>query len=151
MDRAAFGMHGEGVGEDQRGAAFERRMMHGDRDHAAERQAAKVSAGDSERVHRRQDRGGIIVTRRALARRVAIAIARIIEGDRAAGLAEMVELRMPHRFVRADAVEEDDRSGFAAAGFEIAERSAVAQSDAGHALHLGSVGEPALALAPWRG
>ena len=42
-----------------------RRMMHRDRDHPAERQAADVRAVDAQRVHRRQDRRGEIVARGA--------------------------------------------------------------------------------------
>ena len=55
-----------------------------DRDHAAERQPADMRAVDAELAHRREDRGGIIVARRALGRRVAVAIAGIIERDGAA-------------------------------------------------------------------
>ena len=115
-------MDGEGVGEDQRGAAVRRGVVHRDGDHSAERQAADVRAVDAELVHRRQDRRGIIVAGRAFGRGVAVAVAGIVERDRAARPAEMVELRPPHGFVGADAVEEDDRRRVAAARFLVADR-----------------------------
>ena len=43
-----------------------RGVVHGDGDDSAERQAADVCAVDAERVHRGQDRGGIIVARGAV-------------------------------------------------------------------------------------
>ena len=52
----AVGMDREAVGDDQRGAALGRGGMHGDGDHAAQRQAADMGALDAERVHRGEDR-----------------------------------------------------------------------------------------------
>ena len=86
-----------------------RGMVHRDGDDSAQRQAADVGALDLQRVHRGEDGGGEIVVVGLAVRRIAFAIARIIEGDGVARAAEMIELRPPHRFVRADAVEEDDR------------------------------------------
>ncbi len=86
-------MDGERIGEDQRGAALGRGVMHRDRDHAAQRQAADMRAIDAELAHRGQDRGGIIVARGVLARGVAVAVAGIVEGDGAALVPEMDQLR----------------------------------------------------------
>ena len=84
-------------------------MVHRDGDHPAQRQAADMRSVDLQRVHRGEDRGGEIVVVGLAVGRVAVAIAGIVEGDGVARRAEMLELRPPHRLVRADAVEEDDR------------------------------------------
>ena len=84
-------------------------MVHRDGDNPAERQAAEVGLADLQSVHCSEDRGGKIVVVRLAVRWIAFAVARVIEGDGVARAAEMIELRPPHRFVRADAVEEDDR------------------------------------------
>ena len=66
VDRLSVGMDREGVGEDQRRAALGRGVMHRDRDHAAQRQAADMRAIDAERLIAGKDRGGIIVARGVL-------------------------------------------------------------------------------------
>src|SRR5260221_10950868 len=91
-----------------------------------------MGLGNSERIDPGQDRRGIIVAGGASWRGVAVAVARIIERDRAARAAEMIELRVPHGFVRADALEEHDRRRRASAAFHIAQRLAVADREAGH-------------------
>ena len=96
VDRLAVGMDGETVGNDQRGAAVRRRGMHGDGDDAAQRQAADVRPVDAQRIHRREDRAAKS-SRVAPSTKLAFAIARIVEGDRPPGRAEMVELRRARR------------------------------------------------------
>ena len=76
---------------------------------------------NAERVKRRMNGFGIIVARGAGGRRVAVAITGIIERNRAALAAEMRELRVPHAFVGADAVEEDDRRRIAAPSLNISD------------------------------
>src|SRR5690349_2972679 len=77
---------------------------------------------DAESMHRRVDGFGIIVAGRGLGRGVAVAVAGIIESDGAPRPAEVGKLRMPDRFVGADAVEEDDGDGVPAARLLIADR-----------------------------
>src|SRR5437763_1053270 len=107
-------------------------MVERDRDDAAEREATDVRVLDAEFAHGREDRRRIIVAARAVGRRIAVAIAGIVERDSAPAAAEMLELRPPHRFVRSDAVEEDDRDRAAAPGLVIAERDSEGGCDAGH-------------------
>ena len=125
-------MSRERIGEDQRRAGFGIGMGHGDGHHAAQRQPADMRAINAKRLHRRQDGGGIIVAGRAFGRRLALAIAGIVERDRAPLVREMLELRMPDGAVRADAVEEDDRHALAVAGFVIADRQSEAGWNARH-------------------
>jgi hypothetical protein len=123
-------------------------MVHGDRDDTAERQAADVGAVDPERLHRRQERRGVIVARRLLGRGVAVAVAGIVERDRAARLAKMVELWPPDGLVGTDSVEEDEGSRLAAADLLVTDVVAVAGAHFRHASHLGR--EPPAALASRR-
>ena len=62
---------------------------------------------DLQRVERCQRGVGEVVARCAIAR-VAFAIPRIVDRDRAPRLAEVCQLRMPHALVRADPMEEQD-------------------------------------------
>ena len=55
-----------------------------------------------------------------------------IEGDSTPLLAEVIELRAPNRFVRTDAVEENDWRPFGAARLGITDLIASAGSDPGH-------------------
>src|SRR6185369_9038193 len=76
---------------------------------------------------------------------VAFAIARIIERDRAPLAGKMLELQPPNRFVRTNAVEEDNRQMFAAAGLLIADLDSQTRLDAPHHPYLGTMAPPALA------
>ena len=82
IDRLAIGMVGESVGQDQRRDALRPGGVHRHRHNSAEREAADMRALDSELGHRRKDDCSIIVARHAFVRRVAVAVARIIERDR---------------------------------------------------------------------
>src|SRR5438270_13761772 len=96
VDGEPIGVSGESIGENQRGAAARVGVVHGDDDDSAEREAADVGSVHSELVHRGDDGVGIIVARGALWGGVAVAVARIIERDRPAGAAKMVELGVPN-------------------------------------------------------
>ena len=87
---------------------------------------------DPELGHRGEDRGGIIVARRVLGDRVAVAIAGIVERDRPPLVPEMDQLAEPNRAVRPDPVEEDDRGLHALAGFIVADRLPVVDGDQRH-------------------
>ena len=67
-----------------------------------------MGALDTKRIHCCHDGRGIIVARRTGDER-AFAIARIIERNGPACRTEMLELRPPDVFVRANTVKEDDR------------------------------------------
>ena len=140
VDRRAVGMRGEAVGEDQRRAGVGRGVVDRDRDDSAERKPADVGLGDAQRRHRRHDRRGIIVAGGAFTRRIAVAITGIVESDRAPFFAKAGELRMPHRLVRADAVQEDDRglSPLPASSYPSAIPALVC--DAEPCAYLGSIG-----------
>ena len=56
VDRRPIGVHRKGVGKDERRATIGRGMMDGDRNHAAERQAADMRAINSKLMHRGNDR-----------------------------------------------------------------------------------------------
>ena len=122
VDHPSFGMNRERIGEDQRSAALGRGVMHCDGDDAAQRQPADMRAIDSELAHRGEDRGGIIVAGSVFGRGVAVAVAGIVERDRAARMPEMDQLAKPYRAVRSDPVEEDYRGIHALAGFVVADR-----------------------------
>ena len=70
---------------------------------------------DAERVHRREHRRSEIVAGRVFGHRAAVAVAGIVEGERAPAEAEMIELRVPDGLVGADPVQEKDRHAAAAA------------------------------------
>ena len=55
-----------------------------------------------------------------------------LDAEKATLRAEMVELRMPHRFVGTDPVEEDDRRLLATAGLGIADFIASICADPSH-------------------
>jgi len=122
-------MDGKGVGEDQRGTKLRRGMMECNRDHAAERQPADVCLVNAEFLQRRDDCRSVIVAGGPVGRGVAVAIAWVIERHRAARLAEVRELGVPHRLVRPNPVEEDDRRLVAASAFGIADHAAGAGFD----------------------
>ena len=83
-------------------------MMKGDCNDAPERKAADMRLLDSELRHRRQYCGGEIVAGRAFGCAIAVAVPRIVEGDRTPFLSESLKLRPPYRLVRSNAVKEDD-------------------------------------------
>src|SRR5579884_4562741 len=124
-------------------------MMHRDRDDSTERQSADVRPVDPELVHPGDDRGSIIVAGGAFGRWVAVAVAGIVECDRAPFAAEMLELRMPHRLVGTDSMKEDNRGCVAGASFHKADLITIVGDHPGHAPHLGSL--PPLALASLHG
>src|SRR5512144_1205878 len=135
----------ERIGQDQRRTAARDLRVHGDCNDAAEREPADVRAIDFELAHREQDGRRIILATRALRRRVALAIARIIECDRAPLAGKRLELQPPNRFVRTDAVEEDNRQMLAVAGLLIADLNSETRLDAPHQPYLGTMAPPALA------
>ena len=83
-----------------------------------------MRAGEVQRVHRREDRFGIVVAAGAFARRVAVAITGIVERKGTPRLAEILELRMPHALVRADAVQKHEWRCITATGLVIADHPA---------------------------
>ena len=62
---------------------------------------------DAQRIERCEYRGGEIIAS-GVWQEIAVAIAGVIEGKRAASSAEMIELRPPYALVRADPVKEND-------------------------------------------
>src|SRR5207247_5149329 len=81
----------------------------------------------------------------AFERGVAVAVPGIVQGDRSALFAEIVELGTPHALVRADSVKEDDGRAAALVHLLIADRDSGRGPYSGHGAHLGSRGPRALA------
>ncbi len=100
-----------------------------------------MGAADAKLVHGGQDRRGIIVAGRAVGGGVAVAVARIVERDRATSTAEMVELWPPHGFVGTDPVEEDEGGRITTARLLVADGVAVTRRNPGHK-HTLAAGHP---------
>jgi len=116
-DRGAIGVHGKTVGDRERCDPVWRAVGQGNGHDTTEREAAKVGAINPKGIERGEHRLGEAVVRGGVTcgRRVAFAVARMIERDRAPLRAEMGKLARPGRLVGADAVQKDDRRRITAA------------------------------------